>query len=127
MFENRLDRFEDGRHNEEAFRVLKIRSREIENKFRLDINKYLGKWKYSYGGVFQYVKFSNEGFTRIRNAVKGVSGVDSIPAVSVGLNSAIEFFRYGFFGEVNRKLMDNRLSLTIGLRADGNTFTQTGN
>ena len=127
MFENRLDRFEDGRHNEEAFRVLKIRSREIENKFRLDINKYLGKWKYSYGGVFQYVKFSNEGFTRIRNAVKGASGVDSIPAVSVGLNSDIEFFRYGFFGEANRKIMDNRLSLTIGLRADGNTFTQTGN
>lgn len=127
MFENRLDRFEDGRHNDELFRVLKIRSREIENKFRLDVSKYMGKWKYSYGGVFQYVKFGNEGFTRVRNPIKGISGNDSIPAINVGLNSAIEFFRYGFFGEVNRKLIGDRLSLTLGIRADGNTFTQTGN
>jgi outer membrane receptor for ferrienterochelin and colicin len=127
MFENRLDRFEDGRHNEESFRVLKIRSREIENKFRLDVNKYIGNWKYSYGGVFQYVKFSNEGFTRVRNAIKGTNQADSIPALNVQLNSAIEFFRYGFFGEANRKLAGDRLSLTLGVRADGNTFTKNGN
>lgn len=127
MFENRLDRFEDARFNDESARILKVKSWEIENKIRLDINKYSGKWKYSYGGVAQYVKFNNQGFARVRNAIPGVGGLDSIPAINVGLNSNINFFRYGFFGEVNKRMLSDRLNITLGLRADGNTFTNTGN
>jgi len=127
MFENRLDRFEDAQFNNENARVLKLVSRETENKLRLDVNKYSGKFKYSYGGVLQYVKFSNEGFARIKNAIKGTNGLDSVAAINAGLNSAIEFFRYGFFAEANRLFLQNRLNLTVGIRADGNTFTNTGN
>lgn len=127
MFENRLDRFRDGRTNEESFRSQKIVSQEIENKLRVDVNKYIGKWKYSYGGVLQYVKFNNSGFSQITNPILGSNGLDSIPGLTVSFNSAIEFFRYGFFGDVSRKLLGDRLSLTIGVRSDGNTFTETGN
>jgi len=38
MFENRLDRFRDGLTGDESARILKIKSQEIENKFRLDVN-----------------------------------------------------------------------------------------
>lgn len=127
MFENRLDRFRDGQTNNEAFRSQKIVSQEIENKLRLDVNKYVGKWKYSYGGVMQYVKFNNDGFSQITNPILGTNGQDSIPATTVQFNTAIAFFRYGFFGDVSRKLLGDRLTLTFGLRADGNTFTNTGN
>jgi hypothetical protein len=127
MFENRIDRFRDGRNGDENARTVGIISQEIENKFRLDVNKYSGKWKYSYGGVFQYVKFNNAGSTQITNPILGTNGQDSIPAISVRLNSAIEFFRYGFFADVSNRFFGDRLTVTFGIRADGNTFTNTGN
>lgn len=126
MFENRLDRFRDGLTGDESARILKIKSQEIENKFRLDVNKFKGKFKYSYGGVFQYVKFNNNGFTQITNPILASNGSDSIPGLRVQLNSAIEFFRFGLYGDVTGKFIDNRLSLTLGIRTDGNTFTNSG-
>lgn len=127
MFENRLDRFRDGRINDEAFRFQKIVSQEIENKIRFDVNKYINKWKFSYGGVLQYAKFNNSGFTQITNPIIGSNGLDSIPGITAQLKSSIEFFKYGFFGDVNRKFLGDRLSLTFGLRVDANTFTNNGN
>lgn len=127
MFENRLDRFRDGRTNDETARILRLKSQEIENKFRIDVNKFSGKWKYSYGGVFQYVKFNNDGFTQLVNPILGVNGNDSMPGVAINFNTAIEFFRYGIFADVARKFLNDRLSLTFGIRADGNSFTNNGN
>lgn len=126
MFENRLDRFRDGLTGDESARILKIKSQEIENKFRLDVNKYVGKIRYSYGGMAQYVKFNNSGFTQLTNPIQSVSGADSIPGIRVNLNSAIEFFKFGLFGDITGKFMDSRLTVTFGIRADGNTFTNSG-
>lgn len=120
MFENRLDRFTDAKTKDESTRTLKIKSQEIENKLRFDINKYSGKWKYSYGGMFQYVKFSNEGLAVFRNPATGNN-------FNVLLNTNIEFFKYGIFGDVSRRLMGDRLNVTFGIRTDGNTFLNSGN
>ncbi len=62
MFDNRLDRFEDNRTGDETARVFKSQSQEIENKFRLDVNKFLGQWEYSYGAMLQFVKYNNDFF-----------------------------------------------------------------
>ena len=54
MFDNQLDQFEDNFNadqTDEAKRVLKLNSQEIENKLRFDYNGYTGKWKYSYGAI----------------------------------------------------------------------------
>lgn len=127
MLQNQLDRFSDGKTNDEKFRTQGTVSQEIENKFRLDVNKFSGKWKYAYGGVFQYVKFNNEGGVRMRNELLDPSGNTIAPAVVVTFNTALEFFRYGFFADVSRKLSGDRLTISAGIRADGNTFTTTGN
>jgi hypothetical protein len=126
MFQNKLDRFSEGKTNDEKFRTLGTVSQEIENKFRLDVNKFSGKWKYAYGGVFQYVKFNNTGTVRVRNPILDLAGNTIAPAVSITYNTALEFFRYGFFADVSRKFIGERLALSAGIRADGNTFTTTG-
>ena len=120
MFENRLDRFTDAKTKDESTRTLKLISQEIENKFRFDVNKFSGKWKYSYGGMFQYVKFNNEGFAVFRNPANGNN-------FNVPLNTNIEFFKYGIFGDVSRRVLADKLNISFGIRSDGNTFLNNGN
>ena len=116
MFNNRLDRWREGKTNNEDFRAFQLNSQEIENKFRLDVSKYIGNWKYAYGGMFQYVKYNNYTFNKI--SVQ--------PLISFEYASAIEFFKGGLFGEVSNRFLDGRLNLNLGLRSDVNTFTNTG-
>jgi len=120
MFENRLDRFSDSKNKDESTRTLKLISQEIENKFRFDLNRYSGKWRYSYGGMFQYVKFNNAGFTVQKNTATGNT-------FSIPLNTNIEFFRYGLFGDVSRRVLSDKLNISFGIRNDGNTFLNNGN
>lgn len=127
MFDNRLDRFEDNRQGDERYRVLKSKSQEIENKFRIDVNKFVGKWEYSYGAVVQYVKYNNDFFNVFRREIKDAQGQIIQPAVNVSFNTAIDFFKYGAFAQVNRKLLNDRLNLSAGLRTDMNSFTDEGN
>ncbi len=120
MFENRLDRFTDSKNKDESTRTLKLISQEIENKFRFDLNKYSGKWKYSYGGMFQYVKFNNAGFTVQKNTATGNT-------FSIPLNTNIEFYKYGLFADVSKRVLSDKLNISFGIRSDGNTFLNNGN
>ena len=116
MFDNQLDRFENGIEKEE-FRVFKSTSQEIENKLRIDVNKFVGKWEYSYGGVMQYVKYNNN-FLNV---------LSRQPAILLKFNSAIDFFKYGAFAQVAHKFINDRLNLSLGVRSDMNSFTSDGN
>ena len=61
MLDNALDQFSDNfksTQTDENKRTLKLRSREIENKLRFESHKVNGPWKYSYGAMVQYVKYS---------------------------------------------------------------------
>ncbi|GAB3167159.1 TonB-dependent receptor [Telluribacter humicola] len=126
MFDNRLDKFEDKQEGNEAARTLKSQSQEIENKFRLDVNKSLGAWEWSYGAMLQYVKYNNDFFNLLRRQILSEQGQVVQPEVAIRFNTAIDFFKYGAFVQVNRKLADNRLNLSAGLRTDMNSFTTTG-
>ncbi len=117
MFNNELDRFEDKDLGNENKRILRARSQEIENKLRIDVNKFVKGWKFAFGAVVQYVKFENDIFNRIRRN----------PDVVFSYKGGIDFFRYGAFGQVSRAFLDNRLGVSFGVRTDMNSFTTKGN
>ncbi len=125
-FNNAFDRFEDGQTGNASLRVLRIRSRETENKLRLDVNQSRNGWRYSYGGVAQYVQFTNSFAARLRNEVRNPDGSLASPAVSVRSVTDIDFAKFGLFGQVSRNFLSNRLGISAGLRTDMNTFTDTG-
>jgi hypothetical protein len=130
MFNNQLDQFSDnfdGKQTDESKRTLGLNSQEIENKIRFDYNTYLGDWKFTYGAVAQYVKYKNNTLARIRPEVRDTAGNIIQSAISSQFNSNIAFGKYGLFGQLNRTLFDDRLAVSVGLRADGNTFTDQGN
>lgn len=106
--------------------TLQSNSRETENKLRLDVNKYRNGFKYAYGVSGQYVQFTNDIFSLIRNEVRDENGNLVQPAVTVNYDTNLDFFRYGAFGQVSRSVLNNRLGLSFGLRTDMNSFTDEG-
>jgi outer membrane receptor for ferrienterochelin and colicin len=127
MFDNKIDRFEDKDDGNEEKRILKIRSQEIESKFRLDVNKFKNGWKFSYGVMAQYVKFNNAIFNRISKEIQDSVGNVVRPELLFDYDANLNFFKYGAFAQVSKRFFDERLSLSFGLRNDMNSFTNDGN
>ncbi len=129
MLDNQLDQFADntdGKQKDETKRILGIQSQEIENKLRFDFNRYAGAWKFSAGAMGQYVKYNNNSYTRLRSEIRDSSGNVIQPAAEIRFNTAIDFFKFGLFGQINRTFFNERLGLSAGIRADGNSFTDDG-
>jgi hypothetical protein len=129
MLDNKLDQFADNfdaKQKDESKRILGIQSQEIENKLRFDFNRYSGDWKFSAGAMAQYVKYNNSAFTRLRSEIRDSLGNVIQPAAEFRFNTAIDFFKFGLFGQVNRTFFDEQLSVSAGIRTDGNTFTEEG-
>ncbi len=129
MLDNQLDQFADnidGKQSDESKRILGIKSQEIENKLRFDLNRYAGAWKYSVGAMAQYVKYNNDSYTRLRAEIRDSLGNVVQPAVVNQFNTAIDFFKFGLFAQINRTFFDERLGVSAGIRTDGNTFTDDG-
>lgn len=127
MLNNKLDKFEDNQNPIEAQRTLKIRSQEVENKMRFEYNKYFNRWSYSWGIVAQYDKFKNDVFSRVQNELRNATGQIVQPALTVQAKTALDLWRYGAFGQIAGNFINNKLTLSLGLRTDGNTFTEDGN
>ena len=81
---------------------------EQETKLRVHITQFAQDWKFSYGLNLQRSDYSN--------ATLGLLE---------GFNYAtsINFMKYGFFGKASRSFYNDRLSLSLGLRADADSFT----
>ncbi|OEK04978.1 TonB-dependent receptor [Roseivirga misakiensis] len=84
---------------------------ESETKLRYNYTKFLDQWTISGGLSLQNVNYENETIDLVNN---------------FQYDGDINFFRYGFFGQANKRLWDDRLSLSLGVRFDANTFTNDG-
>lgn len=87
-------------------------SRELETKIRYTLTRFIGSWTTSAGAVVQLSNYSN----------KTISIVNDFQ-----YSADLDFIRYGLFGQASTKFAGDRLGLSVGLRADGNSFTSTGN
>jgi outer membrane receptor for ferrienterochelin and colicin len=126
MFDNQLDQFEDARNGEEEFRNFKLKSQEIENKFRFDFNKYSKGWKYSFGVAAQYVKYNYELYNKVSDAVYDSSGVLVSPAIEINSQTDLDFFKFGAFAQVSKDFFKKKLLVSAGVRTDMNSYTETG-
>ena len=121
------DQFQFGYAGQEAFRKLRARTTETENKLRADVNQRVGRWQYSYGVVGQLVHYDNNLSNRIRAEVRDAGGALVSPAVTVRFVTDLDFVRYGAFAQATRTYgADNRLTVSAGLRADGTSALLQG-
>lgn len=127
MFNNKLDRFEDAQYDDESRRNFLLRSQEIENKFRLDVNKFIGGWKFSYGAMAQYVKYNTNLLNKLSSPITDAQGQVLFPGLTIRFNNAIEFFKYGAFTQISKNILNEKVLVSFGLRTDMNSFTSNGN
>ncbi|MBK9483513.1 MAG: TonB-dependent receptor [Bacteroidetes bacterium] len=94
--------------------ILEYKSQEIENKLRLENTIRNNDWKINYGLGTEYVKYNNNTY----NVLSLPGGVVD----TIRYTAAIDFFKYGLFAQVSRPFVNNNLTLSAGLRMDGNTY-----
>ncbi len=85
---------------------------ESETKLRYELTQYFDDWKLSSGFNLQYSDYSNNTNDVTNNFV---------------FNTEIDFVKYGFFANLTRSFIDDKLDLSFGFRLDDDTFTSNGN
>lgn len=101
-------------NDESKPRSLDYVSQEIENKARWEVTTRMGNWKTVYGLSGEYAKYNNS--TKQSLLYQG-------QLQNVSYQSAIDLFKYGAFGQVSHKYLNERLTLSLGVRADANTYS----
>lgn len=89
-------------------------SREMENKLRLERRRYgEGGFKMTWGAQYEYARFTNDTYTERYLFLQ-----DTI--VTVDFESAFDLHKYGAFLQASKPVADGRITLSGGLRVDGN-------
>lgn len=106
-------------NNPDTIRTLDFNSDEIENKFRYErFTRFDNGLRLTYGLGGEYAKYFNSTFNK--TFVNG-------ELLDVDYESNLELFKWGFFGQVSKTIFKDRLTLSLGLRADANNYDDTMN
>lgn len=120
VFNNDVKKFENNNQPSAATQTLKTDSRETENKLRWDATVNKDGWKITYGASLQLVNFSNQFFGVVRKELRDINGNIIQPAVKLETKADIDMVKYGVFLQVSKKVLEERLALSAGMRMDGN-------
>lgn len=114
MLNNEATKYAHNDESTESNLILKYKSQEIENKLRLENTLRFGDNKLVYGIGYEYAKYNNTSYNRIftNNETK-----------TINYHTDLNIHKYYFFGQYSRKLLDNRISISAGFRADGNNYS----
>lgn len=106
------------RNNIEAdsLKILDYESFEAENKFRYENNiQSLNGYKINFGANFEYARYFNSTFRVLSSGFP------------VSYETNFDLFRWGVFGQVSRSYFDNKVSASLGIRADANNYSEEMN
>lgn len=84
---------------------------EDEKKLRFELTNFLNAWTISSGLLTQYSHYTNT-----------TTGAGN----EIAYETDLSFYRVGLFTQISRPLLNERLTPSFGIRADGNTFTSDG-
>ncbi|HPG33772.1 MAG TPA: TonB-dependent receptor [Lentimicrobium sp.] len=116
MLNNQAYKYEN--NDESKNKTLDYVSQEIENKFRYENSGRVNGFKLISGVGGEYARFTTTTFQKVFIPLPA----DTIRTIDYG--SEIDMFKYHIFGQVSRNLNNDRLILSFGLRAEGNSFSK---
>lgn len=96
-------------------KTVDYRSGETENKFRFEHRRLMpGGYKLNVGAGLEYAQYDNTTFRKMFAAGE---------PVTLDYSRDLNLWKWAVFGQVSKAFFDERLSLSLGLRADGCSYT----
>jgi hypothetical protein len=114
MLGNGLFKFLNNENDNPAAKLFDLNSTEAENKIRVEHSLRKAGFKINYGINYEYARYTNSTFRRVIVS-------EGIPPIEY--DSKLKMQKYGFFGQVSRSFIKEKLTLSAGLRADGNNYS----
>ncbi len=100
-------------NDENKPKILDYSSDEIENKFRFERNTQLNDYKIIFGLGLEYNRYKNRTFQKI-------FAKDSL--ITINYDSKLDLFAWNTFGQISKKYLGDRLSISLGVRLDANNY-----
>ena len=114
MLNNQFYKYPD--NDESREKSFDYNSKEIENKIKYKLNIRNSGWKYTLSANADYNKYENQTFQKIYLE-------DSL--INFAYKTQFNMIKYGFSGQVSKKILDNRLLINLGIRTDGNNYNSS--
>ncbi len=115
MLNNQTIKYDGNDESSEENLLLDYLSVEAENKFRIENVARFNGFKLTTGINYEYAKYSNDTYAKISLA-NGQSA-------TINYNSKFGLNKYGLFAQGSKSLLSDRLTLSAGLRMDGNDYS----
>jgi len=117
-FNNGTEKYLDNNFSSEDNKILDYTSAEIENKIRLENTSRFDGYKLNFGANLDFVNYTNNTITgRFENDQR----------IAINYNSNLNLVKYGFFAQFSKSIFEERLSLSLGVRADANNYSSSMN
>ncbi|HAN79540.1 MAG TPA: TonB-dependent receptor [Bacteroidales bacterium] len=114
MLNNNSYKYARNDDSSEDNKILDYNSQEIENKFRFENSVRVNEYKINAGFNFDFVKYNNQTKQKI---------YANNELLSISYDSKLNMFRWALFAQVSKKYMNDRLSLSMGVRSDANDYS----
>lgn len=108
----------DNDDSSEENKILDYSSEEIENKLRIENTTRLDGYKLNFGANIDFVTYTNATQQR-RFYGDGIVNVD--------YNTSFNLVKWGLFAQASKSIFNERLSLSLGIRADANNYSSEMN
>lgn len=106
----------DNDDSTEENKILDYNSQEIENKLRFENVTRLDGIKLNFGGNLDFVRYTNN--TRQKRFYG-----DGI--LNVNYDTDLDLVKWGLFAQASKTFLAEKLSLSLGLRADANNYSES--
>jgi hypothetical protein len=107
---NALDKYVSNNHD--SLRTQYYRSTEAENKLRAEWTMRDKGWKFNVGGNFEWARYYN-------------NSIFTGEFFKFNYLTKIDIYKYGAFAQVSKSVAKERLTLSLGLRLDGNSYNSS--
>ncbi|HPR32810.1 MAG TPA: TonB-dependent receptor [Prolixibacteraceae bacterium] len=96
--------------------TLDYRSWEIENKLRIENTNRINAWKFNYGVSTELVRYTNDTYQKRYFGGK---------LNEINYSTDFNLVKYGLFGQISRNFLANDLVVSVGIRMDGNNYSES--
>lgn len=117
-FNNSAEKYLENDDSTEANKILDYSSEELENKLRFENTSRFGDFKLNAGANIDFATYEN--ITATQRFYNG-------QVVNIRYNTDLNIVKYGIFGQLSKNLLNERLTLSLGLRADANNYSNSMN